>query len=62
MDQFTESLRRMENYVNSYELQIILKELSTNQVALKASGAIPITHSVLTSVRQIIMFHNFILK
>lgn len=51
MSQFTEWLKKMENQMSSFQLQIILNELGTNQVGLKANGVIPITFSVLTSVR-----------
>lgn len=52
----------MESHVTSYELQIILKELGTNQVALKANGIIPVTYSVVTSVREAMYIFKKILQ
>lgn len=61
MSQFTEWLQKVETQISPCELQIILNELNTNQVSLKASGVIPITYSVLTSVRVYATFHKCVL-
>lgn len=62
MSQFTEWLQAMEKKVSAYELQIILSELNTNQVALKANGVIPITYSVLTSVREVTLRKYYLIS